>query len=153
MFGKSIWLPKCQVASSRCEKLILLHFPLQMLNDINIKNSWDSLRGKYQLKQITKTRINYNKNVANNENCILRNNGLNFQNSTFNILYKIAFCNKQKRLNKELIIRGGLRRHKGSLFGGTTLKNSKFHFQWTFTRSHRTEPSCIQHPQPARKTY
>ena len=28
---KSIWLPKCEVTSSRCEDLILLHFYLQML--------------------------------------------------------------------------------------------------------------------------
>ena len=27
-----------------------------MLNDVNVKNSWDSVRCKYQLKQITKTR-------------------------------------------------------------------------------------------------
>ena len=27
-----------------------------MLNDTNVKNSWDSLRCKYQLKQKTKTR-------------------------------------------------------------------------------------------------
>ena len=27
-----------------------------MLNDINVKNLWDSLRWKYQLKQIAKTR-------------------------------------------------------------------------------------------------
>ena len=31
---------------------LLLHFYLQMLNIINVKNSWDSLRCKYQLKQI-----------------------------------------------------------------------------------------------------
>ena len=37
MFGKIIWLPKCQVTSSRCEDLMLLHFSLQMLNDINVK--------------------------------------------------------------------------------------------------------------------
>ena len=27
-----------------------------MLNDINVKNSWDSVRSKHQFKQITKTR-------------------------------------------------------------------------------------------------
>ena len=39
MFGKTIWLPKCQVTSSRYEYLILLHFYFQMLDDINVKNS------------------------------------------------------------------------------------------------------------------
>ena len=37
------------------EDLILLHFYLQMLNDVNVNKSWDSLRCKYQLKQIIKT--------------------------------------------------------------------------------------------------
>ena len=54
-----------------------------MLNDTNVKNSRDSLRCKYQLKQITKTR---EKNVATNENCILRKLSLKFQNPSFNIL-------------------------------------------------------------------
>ena len=67
MLGKSIWLPKYLVSSSRYEDLILLRFNLQMLNDINVKNSRDSLRYKYHLKQIT------------NENCIL---SLKFQSST-----------------------------------------------------------------------
>ena len=35
---------------------MLLHFYLQMLNDINVDNSWESLRWKFQLKQITKIR-------------------------------------------------------------------------------------------------
>ena len=56
MFGENISLPKYQVTSSRCEDLILLHFYLQMLNDINVKNSWEILRYKFQLKQITKSR-------------------------------------------------------------------------------------------------
>ena len=47
---------------------------------------------------------NKRKNVATNENCILRKMGLKFQNSSFNILCKIAFWDKQKWLNKELII-------------------------------------------------
>ena len=38
----------CQVTSSRCENLILLHSYLQILNVINPKNSWESLRCKYQ---------------------------------------------------------------------------------------------------------
>ena len=57
-----------------------------MLNDTNVKNSWDSVRCKYELKQITKNR---EKNVATNENWILRKMGLNFQNPKFNILRKI----------------------------------------------------------------
>ena len=52
-----------------------------MLNDINVKNSWDSVRCKYQLKLITKTR---KKNVAVNENYILGKMGLKFQNPSFN---------------------------------------------------------------------
>ena len=38
------------------ENLILLHFFLQMFNDIYVKNSWETLRCKFQLKQITKCR-------------------------------------------------------------------------------------------------
>ena len=76
-----------------------------MLNKMNVKNSWDSVRIKYQLKQIIKTR---EKNVATSENCILRKMGLKFQNPSFNILFKIAFWNKQKKMNKELIIWSGL---------------------------------------------
>ena len=44
------------------------------------------------------------KNAATNENCILGKMGLKFQKPGFNILCKIAFWNKQKWLNKELII-------------------------------------------------
>ena len=51
-----------------------------MLNDINVKNSRDSSRCKYHLKQATKTRA---KNVATNENCILREMVLKFQNPIF----------------------------------------------------------------------
>ena len=47
MFGKTIWLPKCQVTSSRYECLILLHFYFQMLNDINVKNSCEIFRLKF----------------------------------------------------------------------------------------------------------
>ena len=53
-----------------------------MLHDINVENSWDSLRCKYQLKQITKTR---KKNVATNEKYILKRMGLKFQNPSFNM--------------------------------------------------------------------
>ena len=76
-----------------------------MLNKMNVKNSWDSVRIKYQLKQIIKTR---EKNVATNKKCILRKMGPKFQNPSFNILFKIAFWNKQKKMNKELIIWSGL---------------------------------------------
>ena len=48
MFGKTIWLSKCQVTSSS-EDLILLPFYLQMLNKINVKNSWESLKCRFQL--------------------------------------------------------------------------------------------------------
>ena len=75
-----------------------------MLNDINVKNSWDSVRCKYHLKHITKTR---EKNVATNENWILRKMDLKFQNPNFVILRKLAFWNKQKWLNKELITWSG----------------------------------------------
>ena len=47
---------------------------------------------------------NLRQNVATNENCILRKMGLKFQNPSFSMLCKIAFWNKQKWLNKELII-------------------------------------------------
>ena len=51
-----------------------------MLNDINVTNSRDSLRCKYQLKQIIKTK---ERNVATNENCILKKIGLKLQNPSF----------------------------------------------------------------------
>ena len=54
-----------------------------------------------QLKILTKNR---EKIVANNENCILRKTGLKFKNPSFKTLSKIAFWNKQKWLNKDLII-------------------------------------------------
>ena len=44
------------------------------------------------------------KSVATNENCILRKISLKFKNHSFNVLWKIAFWNKQKWLNRELII-------------------------------------------------
>ena len=138
MFGKIIWLPKFHTTNSRCEDLILLHFYLQTVDDINLKNSWNSLRCKHQLKQIFKTR---EKNVSTNENCILRKMGLKFQDTNFNILCEITFWNRQKWLNKELVI-------WSSLFRGATLENDTFHFQKKFW-SHGTKPTCIHHPQPA----
>ena len=62
---------------------------------------------KHQLKQMTKTK---EKNAATNYNCILKKMGLKFQNLSFNILCKIAFCDKQKWQNKELIIWSKLHR-------------------------------------------
>ena len=53
---------------------------------------------------------NYRKNVTTNEKFILRKMGLKFQNLSIKILYTIAVWNKQKRLNKELIIWSGLSR-------------------------------------------
>ena len=54
-----------------------------------------------QLKMLTKNR---EKIVANDENCIVRKTGLKFKNPSFKILTKIAFWNKQKCGNKDLII-------------------------------------------------
>ena len=59
-------------------------------------------------------------------------NRLKFQNRSCNILSKIAFWNKPKCLNKELIIWSGLPRLKGSLFDGAALKNDTFHLQENF---------------------
>ena len=53
---KEKWPQKGQVTSSRYENLILLHFYLEMLNDIDVENLWESLRYKFQLKQINKSR-------------------------------------------------------------------------------------------------
>ena len=64
-----------------------------------------NIKCKYQLKQKTKTRGN---NDAANKNCILRKMDLKFQNLKFKTLCKIHFWNKQKWLNKEVIISGGL---------------------------------------------
>ena len=61
---------------------------LQMLNDTSVKRSWDSLRCKYQLKQITKTT---EKIVGTNEKCILRKMSLKFQNLILKFFCKIAF--------------------------------------------------------------
>ena len=72
------------------------------------------------------------KNNATSENCIPRKMSSKFQNPGFNILCKIAFWNKQKWLNKELI-------------GGTAFKNDKFHLQENFSL-HGTETAWIHHP-------
>ena len=58
--------------------------------------------------------------------------GLKFQNPSFNMLCRIAFWNKKKWLNKELIIWSEMPMKKGSVFGGTALKNDKFHLQENF---------------------
>ena len=80
MFGKTIWLPRFHVTNSRCEDVILLHFYLQMLNDINVKNSWERLRYKFQLKQITKSR----EKCCNLWKLHLRKMSFKFQNLSFN---------------------------------------------------------------------
>ena len=59
----------------------------------------------------------------------------------------MAFLNKQNWLNKELIIWSGLLRLKDSLFGGTALKNDKFHLQKNFW----TPASPIQVRQPFKR--
>ena len=80
-----------------------------------------------QFKIQISTQTDQKKMLQTNENCILRKMGLKFRNPSFSILWKIAFWNKQKWLNKELIIWSKLLRQKGSMFGGTALKNDKFH--------------------------
>ena len=112
---------------------------------MNVKITWDSLRCKYQLKQITKTRGQI---FATNENCFLRKMSLKFQNPSFSILCKIAFWSKQKWLKKKQIIWSRLPRLKDSLFGGTAWKNDESHLQEIF-RQLGTEPAYILYPQPA----
>ena len=51
------------------------------------------VRWKYQLKVITKTR---EKNVATNENCILRKIKLKFQNPSFKILMQNSILEQAK---------------------------------------------------------
>ena len=59
MFGKTICPPKCQVTSSRCEDLILLHFYLHVLtHECKMEISTD--KGNQKLR----------KNVGNNKNYI-----------------------------------------------------------------------------------
>ena len=50
------------------------------------------------------------KNAATSENCILRKVDLKVQKPTFKILCKLALENKQKWMNKELIILSRLAR-------------------------------------------
>ena len=84
------------------------------VNVVNLKTSWNSLRCKYQLKQITRT---IEKNNATNKNYILRQKGLKFQNP----------WNKQNWMNKELIMWNGWPDKQDGLFSGTAWKN-KFNF-------------------------
>ena len=84
--------------------------------------------------------------VATNENCILRKMGLKFHNPGFNLLCKIAFWNKQKWLNKELIIWSGLR-EKDSLFDWTASKNDQVYLQENFWLD-GTKSACVHYPQP-----
>ena len=92
MFGKTIWLPKCHVTSSTCEELILLHFCLQLLNDINVKYPLESLRCKFQLKQIIKRR---DKMLQPMKTTFWEKWAENFK-TLASALCKIAFWNKQK---------------------------------------------------------
>ena len=78
-----------------------------------------------------------------------RKMSLKFQNPSFNILCKTTLWNKQIGLNKELIIWSGLLRWKGSLLGGTVLKNDKSYLQENVW-SQRTNPACIRQHKPAR---
>ena len=56
---------------------------------------------------------------------------------------------KQSGLNKELIIWSELLRWKGSLLGGTVLKNDKSYLQENVW-SQRTDTACIRQHKPAR---
>ena len=71
MFGKTIWLSEFLVTGSSYQDLILLHFYLQMLNDINVKPSLNSLRCKYQLKPQLKKKIFWNKQKSLNKELIM----------------------------------------------------------------------------------
>ena len=53
-----------------------------MLNDINVENSWESLRCKFQLKQITKSK----KKCRNQWKLQSEKNGLKISNPSFNPL-------------------------------------------------------------------
>ena len=55
----------------------------------------------------------------------MRNRYFKFQNPDFNILRKIAFWNKQKGLNEELILWRRWPCKRDSLFSGTAWKNGK----------------------------
>ena len=129
ILGKTIWLPTCHVSSYRCEDLILLQFYLQMLNNINVKNSWSSLRYKYQLKQITKTR---EKMLQPMKTEFGEKWAYNFKTlaSTF-YAQKKAFWNNQKRWIRSWLYWLGCL-GKNSLFGGRSLKNDRFHLQKKF---------------------
>ena len=104
-------------------------------------NSGDNVRCKYQLKQVPKTR---DKNIAANENYILRKMDLKFQTPISIILSEIVSRNKQKWLNEELLIWSRLPKW----IGGTNFKNYEINLQKNFW-SYRTKPTCIHHSQPA----
>ena len=110
-----------------------------MLNDINVKNSWNSLRCKHQLKQITKTR---EKMLQSMKAAFWEKFVENLKNPSFNILCQITFWNKEKWMTKELVIWSVLFKEQGNPFAGTALKNDKFHLQENFW-SHRTIPASL----------
>ena len=119
-----------QVKMWRSNILTHLSPNVKNIKDINVKNSRDSVRCKYQLKKITKTK---EKKVATNENCILRKMSLKLWNPSFTTLCKIALWNSSKSgwIKSWLY---GLPRNKGQpvwLFGGTVLRNDKVHLQDT----------------------
>ena len=87
-----------------------------------LKYSRDSLRCKYELKQVTKTR-------ETNESRVLRKMGLKFENPSFNILCKIKTWKKKKCLNKKMQKKNMQRVAlvKRQPVDGTGLKNVKFY--------------------------
>ena len=96
---------------------------------------------KYQPKHMTNTR---EENVTTCKNCILKEMGLKFQKAYFKILCQIAFWNKQKWLNKELIVWMGLTHlvdHSGKMINFICKKISDLM---------ETKPACFHHLRPAR---
>ena len=85
----------------------------------------------------TKTR---KKNVASNENCILRNTGLNIQITSLNIFCKIAAWNKQTSVNKVLIIWRGLPCKKVTFLSEQSLKMTNFIWKKIFNRMKPSQP-------------
>ena len=98
---------------------------LQMVNDINVSTSWNSLRCNYQLKHITTPK---EKNNAINKNYILKKMALNFK----------TLGTRETWINKELITFSRWQGKQGSIFSGTASKN-KFHL-WEIFWSYFTIP-------------
>ena len=105
-------------------------------------NSGDTLRCKYQLKQIAKIR---EKNIAANEKYILRKMG-KFQTPSFIILREIASRNKQKWLNEELLIWSRLPKWKG----GTSFKNYEINLKKISDRLELSQPAFTIPSQPGK---